>query len=119
MSRAPPRFDTKSTSPSIVQTGDVLRCLSSEILAGVPPSALITQIDDGAMFPMSVPLRNPPLLRANAISFPSCDQDGANAPAPSALVRSFRSSPFRPVATSPIPPSRLQTKRSPAWDTLH
>ena len=70
------------TSPSAVHTGDVLRCVASDIRVGVPPSAFITQIDEGAMFPMSVPLRNPPFPRVKAIFFPSGDHAGTKAPPP-------------------------------------
>src|SRR5687768_4577090 len=119
MSRAPPRLETNRTSPSTVQAGAVLRWVSPEIRTGSPPSARITQIEDGAMFPMSVPLRNPPFPFVNAMYFPSWDQAGANAPAPPTSVRSRRSSPLRPTDTSPLPPDLLQTNRSADGERAH
>src|SRR5687767_3766928 len=111
MSRAPPRLETKSTLPSTVHTGDVFRFVALVILTGVPPSAFITHIEEGAILPMSVPLRNPPLPCVNAMCFPSCDHAAANAPALPAFVSSFRSSPFSPVATRLTPRPWLHTSR--------
>src|SRR5438874_12029778 len=73
MSRLPPSDDTNKSVPSGVQTGLVLRCLSSVIRTGIPPSAPASQIDEGAMFPMFSPKRNGALFLTKATTLPSGD----------------------------------------------